>query len=159
MAILPDENVPRTCSRAPPRGLIRPHRLNMTRIGSDTFVQHQAVSRASAQWNQHQKKWGLLAKPNTNTIDAGRVEVIVGDGTLGIEFIMNEATQKVYIKTYHGETGPRYPIHIIRGGELRTGLVVDAINDIEVYIYIDKSHRNNHGKTSSTGHTNTYIYI
>ncbi|EQC41486.1 AGC protein kinase [Saprolegnia diclina VS20] len=111
-----------------PRSLLRQYSLNIPRPGTDG-LHEKVVSHVRERWDHYQTKWRLTDPATTTIYDAEVVEVVFGEGTLGLELSILESKDKVMVKTYIG--GPS-PITVVAGGDLRKGLVVDAIDGVDV---------------------------
>ncbi|OQS04469.1 kinase, partial [Thraustotheca clavata] len=99
------------------RSAVRPRGLS-----TDEIAQIQLIIR----WDHNQFKWRVLNPLTTTIYDTQVTDVVFGHGTIGIELAV--VKDQVVIKTYAGSRA----VQVLSGTDLRKGLVVDAINEIDV---------------------------
>ncbi|KAF0741372.1 hypothetical protein Ae201684_003482 [Aphanomyces euteiches] len=125
MEVLPDELFPST------HNLLRQFSLNIPRPGTQLLHQ-KAVCSARQRWQQYQMRWRLPqdAESDATIFHDDIVEAIFGESTLGIEFTIDDTTDRVVIKNCASVRKDQ--IQLVVGETIYKGLVVDAINDQQV---------------------------
>ncbi|RHY45320.1 hypothetical protein DYB34_007227 [Aphanomyces astaci] len=123
--------------------LLRQYSLNIPRPGTE-HAHQKIVSSARQRWQQYHLKW--RAPPDAAS-DAATIyheevfEVIFGEGLLGIEFAIDDTTDRVVIKSVAATLSSsssrhfksKHTTQVVVGSQLRPGLVVDVINDHQVH--------------------------
>ncbi|OQR97946.1 protein kinase [Achlya hypogyna] len=109
-----------------PRSILRQYSLNIPRPGTDG-LHEKVISHVRERWDLYQSKWRLPRPPTIDDVEV--IDVIFGEGTLGLELSILESKDKVMVKTYGGG---RSALRVVAGGDLRKGLIVDAVGDIDV---------------------------
>ncbi|RHY10688.1 hypothetical protein DYB36_001508 [Aphanomyces astaci] len=123
--------------------LLRQYSLNIPRPGTE-HTHQKIVSSARQRWQQYHLKW--RAPPDAAS-DAATIyheevfEVIFGEGLLGIEFAIDDTTDRVVIKSVAATLSSsssrhfksKHTTQVVVGSQLRPGLVVDVINDHQVH--------------------------
>ncbi|ETV85178.1 AGC protein kinase, variant [Aphanomyces astaci] len=123
--------------------LLRQYSLNIPRPGTE-HAHQKIVSSARQRWQQYHLKW--RAPPDAAS-DAATIyheevfEVIFGEGLLGIEFAIDDTTDRVVIKSVAATLSSsssrhfksKHTTQVVVGSQLRPGLVVDVINDQQVH--------------------------
>ncbi|KAF0698202.1 Aste57867_11187 [Aphanomyces stellatus] len=136
MEVLPDE-LEDLFQPPTPHHLLRQFSLNIPRPGTQ-LVHQKAVCSARQRWQQYQLKWQRVNPDEAAASDAALtyeddvVEVIFGEGTLGIEFSIDDTTDRVVIKSCSSARQFKEQTQMVVGEDIHKGLVVDAINDQQV---------------------------